>query len=68
MKRSRIKIKANKTGSKEDLKLYKIQCNVKKNFRKEKMEKTFGIILSHILQIKVYPTMHQFFWWKTAKF
>ena len=49
MKRSQLKNKTNKTGLKEDLKLYKIQRNVvtklnwslkkvisKKNFRKEK--------------------------------
>ena len=28
MKRSRLKIKANKNGSKEDLKLHKIQRNI----------------------------------------
>ena len=51
MKRSRLKNKANKTGSKEDLKRYKIQRNVtklnkslkneKENFRKEKNVKDF---------------------------
>ena len=45
MKRSRLKNKANKTGSKKDLKLYKIQRNVvtklnkylKKGYFKEKL-------------------------------
>ena len=44
MKRSRIKNKANNTGSKEDLKLYKIQCNIKKNFRKEKLERLLELL------------------------
>ena len=56
MKRSRLKNKTNKTGSKEDLKLYKIQrsvvtkLNIRETSEKKEMQKIFGSIASHFLQ------------------
>ena len=70
MKRSNLKNIANKSGKVEDKKCYKIQWNVvtklnkkvkklilKKNFRKEKIKRIFGISVNLTLLTRVSVTM-----------
>ena len=72
MKRSQLKNKPNKTGSKKHLKLYKIQRNIvtevnkslKKGYFKEKLQN--GKNVKYFW--KIYAMMNQLFWWKMANF